>query len=435
MTITDYHQNKIDIWYVKYILFKLDHQIMCDSVNLRSYAHKLMRSLWQNIKCASHSPFYIWFEYRQHRWVHLETSFVNKKIFTEGTSTYLHDNNITKSDLMDECAECVFDVHFLDKMDANMYLLGFENGVYDFETKKFRDGHPDDCITLSTGYAYLPVDDEQIHDVMAFFNMTQPDKEMRNYLLSVLSACLVGTVVNRKMHVFTGLSDSGAYQFVAIMKHVLGDYFVESDSILSRSSGKRKTNYRGRRMCLTGSQQKIDGSCFKLAVSGECTTEISKYGLRSHQSQLKLFMVSDKLPQLLENDQSIFVRLCHVPFLGKIDTNNFTEERYKSMRLSLFHLLVNCCELPINMPPALHKCIEGWRRQEDHLYEFLQIHVRKNINESVTITKLYRAYVRWHCKYEDEFDTEPIFRHYVRVNYYGYDDLTDSAVGYELIDD
>lgn len=316
---------------------------MCDTVNLdlRCYAHKHMQSLWQNIKCVSRCPFYIWFEYQQHRWFHLKTSFVNKKIFTEEALTYLHDNNFTKTDFMNECAEYVSDVGFLDKMDANMHLIGFENGVYDFKTKKFRDGRPDDCITLSVGYAYLPVDDKQISDVTEVFNMILPDKEVRDYLLSVLSTCLVGPIINTKMHVLTGLSGSGKHQLIAMMKHMLGDYFVESDRILLESSGKHKTNHRGRRMCLASSQQKIDASHFKLAVSGECVAEKSKYGILVHRSQLKLFMVADKLSPSLVGDSCTFMRLCDVPFIENIDTNDFKDKLYESMRLPLFYLLTS----------------------------------------------------------------------------------------------
>jgi len=324
-------------------IIQTNYKIMCDIVNLdlRCYAHKHMQSLWQNIKCARYSPFYLWFEYQQHRWVHLETSFVKKKIFTKEALMYLRHNNFTKLNLMDKCAEGVFDADFLNKMDAEMYLIGFENGVYDFKTKKFRDGHPDDCITLSVGYAYLPVDDKQIHDVTEFFNVIQPDKEVRDYLLSVLSTCLVGPIINMKMHVLTGLSGSGKHQLIAMMKHMLGDYFVESDRILFESGGKRMTNHRGRRMCLASSQQKIKSSHFKLAMSGECVGEKSKYGYTIHRSQLKLFMVADNSPSSLMKDLSLFMRLCDVPFLEKIDASDFTDGRYESIRLPLFCLLVS----------------------------------------------------------------------------------------------
>ena len=43
-----------------------------------------------------------------------------------------------KSNIMKECAERFWDEELEDKLDSNPYLLGFQNGVYDFKQKIFR---------------------------------------------------------------------------------------------------------------------------------------------------------------------------------------------------------------------------------------------------------------------------------------------------------
>ena len=48
-------------------------------------------------------------------------------------------------------AYILFNPKFYDLCDENIYLLGFDNGVYDTRTKQFRDGRPDDYITKSVG--------------------------------------------------------------------------------------------------------------------------------------------------------------------------------------------------------------------------------------------------------------------------------------------
>ena len=42
-----------------------------------------------------------------------------------------------------------------EELDADPYLMEFENGVMDLRTCKLRPGSPDDLITMSTGYPYL----------------------------------------------------------------------------------------------------------------------------------------------------------------------------------------------------------------------------------------------------------------------------------------
>ena len=58
---------------------------------------------------------------------------------------------------------------FFDKCDQNIYLLGFNNGVFDTETKNFRKGKPDDYITKSVGYDFPTEATHYKNDIENFF--------------------------------------------------------------------------------------------------------------------------------------------------------------------------------------------------------------------------------------------------------------------------
>jgi len=72
-----------------------------------------------------------------------------------------------RDNIIKECRSLLEDVHFLDKLNGNQELVGFENGVYDFRTNTFRDAVPEDFVSYSTGCTYL-------HDYM-----TDDLKQMR----------------------------------------------------------------------------------------------------------------------------------------------------------------------------------------------------------------------------------------------------------------
>ena len=69
----------------------------------------------------------------------------------------------TKANIMSECKELFYDTNrvFLNKLDNNNKFLGFNNGIYDLVNDEFRDGKPEDYISLSTGINYSPISDWQ----------------------------------------------------------------------------------------------------------------------------------------------------------------------------------------------------------------------------------------------------------------------------------
>jgi hypothetical protein len=62
-----------------------------------------------------------------------------------------------KESLCKECVYLFYDPEFLMKLDQNRQLICFKNGVLDLQTHMFRDGVPDDFISLMVSDTYLQV--------------------------------------------------------------------------------------------------------------------------------------------------------------------------------------------------------------------------------------------------------------------------------------
>ena len=71
---------------------------------------------------------------------------------------------------MKECKEFFYDKTFIEKLNDQKNLIGFENGVYDLNTSTFRGGLPSDYVSLTTGLLMpviksdLPIDINSIID-------------------------------------------------------------------------------------------------------------------------------------------------------------------------------------------------------------------------------------------------------------------------------
>lgn len=202
---------------------------------------KVVYEVYKEIyKCTSikHST---WYEFQGHRWVEVEGGYtLSKKISEDITkqfallsSTYMlqmnraegtdsdtllkRSNNIMKLMLnlkrhgfkqrvIEECMPMFRDTTFEEKLDSNRNLIGFSNGVYDLEMSKFRPGIPDDFISLSVGYDWkeYSMTHPAIVGIKDYFCKVQPEKDMREYILTLMSSYLDGHTKKEQFVLWTG---------------------------------------------------------------------------------------------------------------------------------------------------------------------------------------------------------------------------------------
>ncbi len=110
--------------------------------------------------------------------------------------------NSNKNNVMHECEHLFHNPELADKLDENKYLLGFENGVYDLKLHKFREGHTDDYISLSTKVEYIKWNENNpiSKQILKFFQQIIPNEKVREYFLTILSTCLSGDNEQEKIY-------------------------------------------------------------------------------------------------------------------------------------------------------------------------------------------------------------------------------------------
>ena len=80
-----------------------------------------------------------------------------------------------------ECKELFSNKDFIKKLDANPYLIGFTNGIYDLKKCELRDGRPDDYVEMTTEIDKIEFSDnhEQWPELENFINTVFVDHEIR----------------------------------------------------------------------------------------------------------------------------------------------------------------------------------------------------------------------------------------------------------------
>jgi P4 family phage/plasmid primase-like protien len=134
------------------------------------------------------------------------------------------------------------DKDFKKYLDENPYLLGFNNGIYDFKTCEFRKGKIDDFITYSTGYDYIDYneDNEYIQEIYTFLSQIITNESVREYLLKVLGKSLLG-IPDEKFFIFTGISGAnGKSTLISFLEMCLNDYMISAD--ISLLTNKRNNS-------------------------------------------------------------------------------------------------------------------------------------------------------------------------------------------------
>lgn len=130
------------------------------------------------------------------------------------------------------------DAKFNSCLDANPYIIGFQNGTYDLKTHTFRSSSPDDYIgkQLPIRYSTFHPKSNEIKKVEDFLQKIFPDPDLRQYFLDTMSRLFVGGNRQKKIYFFTGEGNNGKSVTLNLIKAVFGSMYLEMNSTIFSSS-------------------------------------------------------------------------------------------------------------------------------------------------------------------------------------------------------
>jgi P4 family phage/plasmid primase-like protien len=268
-------------------------------------------------------------------------AFLDQSIHFNKIADSLMDINF-KEKVMKEAKYIFHDDQFLNRLDENHHLIGFENGVYDLKLKKFRAGQPDDHISMSTKQQYNKWNDNNPYAkyIKEFFELVMPIEAVRRYLLTRLSTCLSGENREEIFIFCTGSGSNGKSLTFQLVSEALGDYYISCPITIitrkrnsSNAASPELARMKGVRCGVyqePGTDEEINVGIFK-ELSGNDRFMVR--GLYSEpieiRPQLKQFMTTNELPEIKSIDGGTWRRVRVIDFMSKFVENPDPNNEYE----------------------------------------------------------------------------------------------------------
>lgn len=465
--------------------------------NTHNHVAQLMKAMFMNQYCvAMDSKTTEWYEYKDHMWHQLIQGIaVRRRISAEVANIVIEgrtarrkriqddggepgkdeifkellalEKNLYqcpfKEGVMKEAAHLFYEENFEDKLNNNPTLLGCGNCILDLKVptgEKLPNGHPrykvvarqgraDDYISFQMGnipskfeaLEYIPfekADPVIIAEIIEFFSKLFPDPEVREYVLTLASSCLIGANHEQCFYFLTGIGGNGKSKFIELMKIIFGDYgrSLNTTAMTRKRPDSGSANpdiivLKKRRFIYSqepDSNEPLNTSRMK-QFSGE--DDVDARGLFKDQCQFqimgKIFVCCNKLPAILAMDEGTWRRIRALLFASRFvvpgdpDLNPEAhvylrdpglDDKIKNWRSAFFSLLVHYYETRYlvtginkdNTPASVMNTCVDYKKTYDNFARFKEAcfrvaKTRDEIVEHLQWTKIWKVYKSWYDQF------------------------------------
>lgn len=330
-----------------------------------------------------------------------------------------------RESLMRECTILFFDAKFEENLDEKYNLVGFNNGVYDLDKEEFREGNPEDYISLSSNISYEEWNPKGSYGIkiMKFLQEIHPNKNIRNYLQTLLSTYVHGDNKEEKLHLFTGCGSNGKSVLCELMSLALGDYYITPPITIftrKRSSSGQATpelaQIKGKRVGIC--QEPEGGEKLHVGLMKELTGNDQFYARPLFKDpimikpQIKFVLTCNNKPEVGARDRGTWrrIRVVHFgvefvenptkPHQAKIDRNlkNCLADWAPQFMGLLIHTYINTYKKKgLKEPKEIRDETKDYEKESDHFSEFFDERLEKVEDNSMTLTRatIWKDFKQW----------------------------------------
>jgi len=328
-----------------------------------------------------------------------------------------------KNSLLSEAKEAFYQENFEDKLDERHELLGFENGVVDLDKRIFREGRPDDYITLSTKtrYNYNYKETKEYNEIMTFVKQIYLTDEMAHYALKERALMLHGTNFEERFYTHVGAGGNGKSKWRDACAEACGEYvfgfpvtlFIGKLS-LSSAASPEVARARGKRIAYVDEPEdnaKLNIGLLKKFTGGD---PIQARGLYKDMiefiPQFSITILCNDIPTIPPHDEGAQRRATMSEHKAKFvenpsGPNEFERDKTLSSKIkkwgnTLSSLLVDYFyiyqEEGLNPPEEVSKFTMQYIKECDAYNEFISDSLIEDSEENyVSIKELYDTFKDW----------------------------------------
>ena len=129
------------------------------------------------------------------------------------------------NNIVEHIALLIFNHEFINKIDENPDLIGFDDCIYDLVEKKKRNGKPNDYVSKSVGFNFPTQHTEYKKDIDKFLSQVFPNDDVKNYVLKQHAQSLSGRKGKDIIHTNTGKGGNGKTILIELLKYSFGQYY------------------------------------------------------------------------------------------------------------------------------------------------------------------------------------------------------------------
>jgi len=434
----------------------VEKSITGTTFDVATVVHQMFR---YDYVCASYKH-NVWYEFRNHRWREIDQgvalkrhlsnevlneflrliSFYNQSALGEkdefkdqfmvkakqmtDVSYKLRDWTF-KEKVMSECRGLFYDMSFCNKLDTNPDLIGFENGVYNLKSAEFRNGRPEDYVSMSTKIDYIEYvpDDPEIVDIYKYLSQVFPIERVRDYVITLLGSFLLGSNPDEKFHIWTGSGANSKSKMIELYENAFGEYtsklpvsLLTQKRAASNSASPELAKTKGVRFISL--QEPDENERFNIGLLKELTggdkiqTRPMYRDPIEFKPQFKMILCCNHLPKLPPNDDGTWRRVRVVDFVARFvdepdpnDPHQFKKDPYLANKFPgwknafMYILLQHYQVYRVNgivEPPEVKEATKEYQRMSDIYVEFRDEYMEPDQHSSVKLEECYAKFKNWY---------------------------------------